>query len=263
LSRCSEARRVNSGLIFVGTYFDPKKKERVFLFKSKKIFFILSLVFAVLAGITAVTTIQRFTPSQLAVVAIADIPAFTALVPGENVILQEVPTAVLGTGYFATIEELDKKFTQMGIVAGAILTPAHVTVPIDGSAGIPLELSLQSPPSYRAFAIPFDEVGSVGGRLRKGDIVDIIAAVIITEGENEVPAARVVAQGVSILDLALNDQDAPAAVILALPLPVIEEIVLLLETGSIHLALNPYNREDVQTTGITANEYLWKHFARQ
>ena len=233
------------------------------MFKSKKIFFILSLVFAVLAGITAVTTIQRFTPSQLVVVAVTDIPAFSALVPGENIILQEVPTAMLGTGYFATIEELDKRFTQMGIIAGTIIAPAHVTVPIDGSAGIPLELSLKSPPSYRAFAIPFDEVSSVGGRLKKGDIVDIIAAVVITENDSEIPAARVVVQGVTVLDLAAEEDEEPAAVILALPLTVIEEIVLLLETGSVHLALNPYHREAVQTTGITATEYLWKHFARQ
>ncbi len=225
-------------------------------------FFVLSLIFAMAAGLIAATSIRRFTPSQLAVIAVTDIPAFTAIIPGENVLLQEVPTAMLGGGYFVTLDEMTNRFAQMGIVSGAIVVPAHVTPPTDGSGGLPLELSLQSPAEYRAFAIPFDAVGSVGGRLGKGDIVDIVAVVLIAEGESEVSAARVVAQGISVLDVAIDDQDIPTAIILALPLPVIEEIVLLLETGSIHLALNPYDRQDVQTPGITATEYLWKYFAR-
>lgn len=215
-----------------------------------------------IAGLIATTSVQRFTPSQLAVVAIADIPAFTAIVPGKNVLLREVPTAMLGGGYFVTLDELVNRFAQVGIISGTIIVPAHVTPPIVGSGGLPLELSLQSPPTYRAFAIPFTPVGSVGGRLGKGDIVDIVAAVLIVDGDNEIPAARAVAQGVSVLEIAIDDQGAPIAVILALPLPIIEEVVLLLETGSIHLALNPYDRQDVQTHGITATEYLWRHFNR-
>jgi Flp pilus assembly protein CpaB len=232
------------------------------LSKPRKLFFFLAVVFSLAAAFAVTHTINLVAGRVPVLVAAEDVSKFSKLT-GENVTVQHIPRAALLDGeYLSNPEQIKDKFAQMGLAKGTVLRPSHILVPPGGSEGLPMHLAVEFTPEHRAISLPIDMSRMAGGRIQKNDIVDIIAVVSVTHMDEEITAARTVAQGIRVLDV-FAPEDAPQgkrSVILAVTLPIAEEIALLAETGSIHLALTPYGATAVTTDGITGVEYLQRHF---
>ncbi len=183
---------------------------------------------------------------------------------------EEIPREWVSAGAVSSERAIEGQVLAAPLTAGEQVTRARFQYPDEAG------LSYTVPEGYVAVAVANDEVIGVGGLIKPGDTVMVVATVDPTgaEGEPEsrilLPSARVLAVGRSLGAeptpaeedegqgvLATNrnstaDEPAPTTVTLAVTPADLERLVFASEKGTIWMALTaPTEPLEVTTTGRT------------
>lgn len=230
------------------------------------------LIIAVLMGLAAagvaVVVVRQATEQVPAVIAVRDIPAFKRIAP-EDVQLEQVPLASLRFSdpqktvplFFQKLDaSVIGKVVNAPILKGQVLYKEQVTSEVAGKTLVEARLNAKNDAMKRAFALPFNPESGVGGEIRDGDRVDIIASVKIDTGAGSVGVGKIVAQNVEVIRM-LVGQDGKGTMIVALTPEEIENISFALTSGTIRYALRPALADVpiVETPGVTGASWLEKY----
>ena len=178
--------------------------------------------------VVATTNIEPRTQITDAMVKVEQIPAL-----GRNESMLEDPALVVG-GY-----------ATGRIYAGQSFIQPMVSKQFDetGSSGLALAIPDDS---LRAVSFSTDNAHIAGGRVSKGDFVDIIATLKKEDMETRSPITKTLLQGVEVFDIS-KDGNNVTSVTLLLTLDQIEIVKHAYAVGDITYALNP---KTSRTTGI-------------
>ena len=181
--------------------------------------------------VVATTNIEPRTQITDALVKVEQIPAL-----GRNESMLEDPALVVG-GY-----------ATGRIYAGQSFIQPMVSKQFDetGSSGLALAIPDDS---LRAVSFSTDNAHIAGGRVSKGDFVDIIATLKKEDMETRSPITKTLLQGVEVFDIS-KDGNNVTSVTLLLTLDQIEIVKHAYAVGDITYALNPGNPKTSRTTGI-------------
>lgn len=199
------------------------------------------------AAVEAAQWVQN-AQQQAVVVAVHDLPAMQAIT-AEHVRLQ--PVELVPAGSYTRLDQVVGQIPWVSLSAGSWLGPGHFA---GGS-----ELASMILPGERAIALAIDDVTAVGGFLKPGDFVDVLAVVQDDQGSRErsalvaLPAVRLLSLG-EVLGQKLPDQAVAGAptegaalplsmqgrarhVVLAVPEEWAPRLLLASQAGSVRLAL--------------------------
>jgi pilus assembly protein CpaB len=142
------------------------------------------------------------TPTRPVLVAVADIPAHTAINSSMvNVVMK--PATDIDPGAMSSPGDVNGDVTLGPIPAGATITSSN-TGKDEGPAQ-----ALHIPRGYRAISIPVDEVRDVSGLVQPGDKVDIIA--VPPRVGNAQPSAATILRDVTVFAVGGQLQNLAAA----------------------------------------------------
>lgn len=181
--------------------------------------------------VVATTNIEPRTQITDAMVKVEQIPAL-----GRNEAMLEDPSLVVG-GY-ATGK----------IYAGQSFIQPMVSKQFDetGNSGFALAIPDEN---LRAVSFQTDNTHIAGGKISKGDFVDIIATLKKEDMETKSSITKTLLQGVEVFDVSREGNNI-TSVTLLMTLDQIEIIKHAYAVGDITYALNPGNAKNSRTTGI-------------
>ncbi len=209
----------------------------------------------------AVRTVRSFSETEEVVIAIRDLLPYTQ-VAADGIKVVEMPSISVPPDAIRDPKELAGRYLRDTILAGEIARKARVA-DTQGDRLLGAQLTMLKDPSLRAFALAFDPASAVGGKIRPGDKVDIIASVKIEAGQGlSVGVGKIVAQAVNVLQVNQIDGGGNGStLVLALKPEQIEDIAFALTSGYLRFALNPYNSDPTaaQTQGVTGRAWLAKY----
>lgn len=183
--------------------------------------------------------------TQVVVVA-RDLPAGTRLLPDDLELkeMDEAPETALTT----PDQGLDHRLRE-DLQAGDLVTTELLRAPD--------ALADRLRPGQRAFAVPVDELAAVGGLLKPGDYVDVLAHL---EDENE-DASRVLVEYAAVLSFGPSlernndgerEQDTGSrTAVLALEREAVPVLLMAQQHGRLSLALTSEPEDDVVIGGLT------------
>ncbi len=198
-----------------------------------------------------------------------------------EVALKKIPVNFIQPGALTSIESTVGKMVLVEILNGEQITSSKLANPktLEGSAGG--SLSMVTPPGKRAITIPMDPLMAVGGMVRPGDYVDILANFPIpqeVDGKQMVQLATVTLfQNVLILAVGnqLKDVSQPSgrgargdASVQVQPAQTItfalapQEAALISfaqEQGKLKLILRPPLDTQTQPLPVATGEALWQY----
>ena len=192
---------------------------------------ILGLITAFLAFTYFVTLERQIGDRVLVVVATQDISELT-LLTDEMLEEREIPRQFVNDAFIYSKADLlaADNITTVDILAGQ---PIQTNM-VDSNAGLD--------PGYRAVALAVDEIGSVGGNVKIGQIVDIVVSY---EDENNEAVTRILLESVKVIAVnsalpdGFQDDFSPIAQSKFLP------DGSLIKDGVVTLALRPEDAAEV------------------
>jgi Flp pilus assembly protein CpaB len=207
--------------------------------KSSVIFLVVAVICGVIAALLTGTVLTNYTQVTDVLVVTEDIgqyePIDSSLVSKVEMPAAAVPSdAVLDVGFF------EGKFTRTGLAAGDVLRKAHLADDVPGGGAMAARLTYTEGPDKRALALPNSSVITVGGTVTKGDTIDLIAVLTISEGDVRSSNAKTIGHGVKVLDVISPEQGDGAIIVVVEPKQA-EELVFLMENGKVYAVLNPYD----------------------
>lgn len=231
--------------------------------KRQGIGFLLGAVAAALcAALLVVQTLKRTNETAPVVVAVRDLSPYTQ-VSKDDVKLQEVPVISIPQDAVKKVEDIAGQYLRDRVYAGEVIRKANIADAAPGKSVMTAQLTGLGRPDLRAFALSFDPETGVGGEIKPGDRVDIIASVKMDAGQNSIGVGKIVARNVLVLDV---KQDAKSGsrtgvLIVALTPQQIEDIAFALTSGSVRFALNPLNTDEsaANTQGVTGQQWLSRY----
>lgn len=229
---------------------------------------VAALIMGLAAAYIGVTLVRDATEQVPAVIAVKDIPAYKQIT-AEDVRLEPVPLAALRfQDQNRTIplfyQKLDSniigKVVNVPILKGQVLYKEQITSEGAGKTLTEARLNAKKDPMKRAFALPYTPDVGVGGEIRDGDRLDIVASVKIDTGAGSVGVGKIVAQDVEVIRVVAGE-DKKGAIIVALTPEEIENISFALTSGTIRYALRPALTDVpvVETSGVTGASWLARY----
>ena len=110
---------------------------------------------------------------------------------------------------------------------------------------------------YRAMSFPANPVNAVGGKLKKGDAVDIIATIYSTDPTKQ-SITKTIFQGVPVFDV-MGYGETLSAITLLVTLEQAEIIKHAYNLGDVSYSLNPENAHMRLTYGMTDHDFLARY----
>ncbi len=143
------------------------------------------------------------------------------------------------------------------IFAGQMLIQPMVAKQFDetGSSGVALSIPDES---LRAVAFPVSAQTIVGGKVKKGDYLDVIAAFDGGKLGAQTGITKTILQGVEVFDVTGKDEEI-TGVTLLVTLEQAEILSHAYTVGTITYALNPGNPKTAKTTGMI-NSWLCERY---
>lgn len=216
-----------------------------------KIFLALALIFAAAAAVSTYFYLQSLEEAYrktgrfvTAVVAGTDIPARTNITPA-MVKYQDIPARYLHPDAATSAREVVGKITLTDIKAGEPILKSKLVAAKDARYGLAFSLGA----GERAVTVAVTEVSSVGGMVRPGDRVDVVATLDIAPADPNQPKTtytttilsdiRVLATGQRLTPEEKKDKKDTGFqhVTLAVTPAQAQILVLAAERGSIRLVL--------------------------
>lgn len=234
------------------------KKQRSGMF-----FLLLGVLAAAGAAILAVRIIQGFNETVPVVVAVKDLAPYQQ-VGRDDIKVADVPAVSVPKDSISKPEQVVGRYTRDTVFTGEIIRVKRLAEPRGDRGLLAAQVTDLKDPALRAFALPFDPASAVGGEIRAGDRVDIIASVRIDAGAGlSVGVGKIVAANVQVLRLTGGGSDSggKGTLIVALKPDQIEDIAFALTSGQLRFALNPYSADvaATQTQGVTGRAWLEKY----
>ncbi len=163
---------------------------------------VLSAGFALLAAIAAETTLKRQTEaiqaqekSATVVVAATAIPAHATITSG-MVKLATIPAGGISTGAFTTLQPVIGKLATQAIYPGEQVLPPFLTSRIASS-----DFADRIPSGMVAISVLYNPVFAVGGKIKTGDHVDVIAVLSKGFNKTKLDASEIIAKNVLVLSV--------------------------------------------------------------
>lgn len=223
-------------------------------------FLLLGVLSAAAAAILAVRIVQGFNETTPVVVAARDLAPFQVITK-DDIKVQEIPTVSVPDDAVKRPEDVVGKYTRDAIYAGETIRQKRLAEARGDRGLLSAQITELQDPTIRAFALPYEPVTAVGGEVKPGDRVDIIASVKIDAGGGmTVGVGKIVAANVPVLKVT-QGSDGKGAIIVALKPEQIEDIAFALTSGQLRFALNPYTTDvtAAQTKGVTGQGWLQKY----
>ncbi|MEW5932419.1 MAG: Flp pilus assembly protein CpaB [Bacillota bacterium] len=236
--------------------------------RSSGLLLIGALILAVGAGFGAVQVVRGYSETVPAIVAARDIPPYTRLDPS-MLKVEEVPLVGLPPDVFrlpgderpaTDTRQLAGQYTAVHVLKGDVIRTTHLAQVKGDRSLMSARLSALGRKDLRAFALPFDPQSAVGGEVRDGDRVDIVASVRIESPTGTVGVGKVIARNVLVLK-AVKESEGSGTLVLALTPSEIEDVAFALSSGRLMFALNPYETDEqaAVTPGVTGKAWLEKY----
>jgi pilus assembly protein CpaB len=223
------------------------------------LFLVLTVFFAVLAGIVFVNYTTDFNESVTVPLAAIDIAPYQQIT-STMIKTAEIPRLSLPKDALTKVDDILGRYTNATILAGETIRNARLASVSGQDSVLAAKLTALGKPDLRAFALPWESDTAVGGELVPGDRVDIIASVRMESQKGTVGFGKIVGRNVLVLDLVKPTQG-KASLIVALTPKEIEDIAFALTSGTIRFALNPYDTDEqaAVTIGVTGEDWLIRH----
>ena len=208
--------------------------EKVKRRKSGALFLIGAILFALIAALLTAGLIRSHTETKDVVAVVRDVKAFEKLTSSDLTVMT-VPAAAVPDDAVTRVEDVEGQYIEFGLLTQTIVRQGHI--PGVGGSSLSAKLTVSELSQMRAFALPYDNVITLGGKIEPENRIDIVGAIKL---EEEGAATRTIAQNIRVLDVIAGEQ---AAVIIAVEPALAEELVFLLENGKVYASLNPYDAD--------------------
>jgi Flp pilus assembly protein CpaB len=208
--------------------------EKVKRRKSGTLFLVGAILFALTAALLTAVMIRSHTETKDVVAVVRDVKAFEKLTLSDLTVMT-VPAAAVPGDAVTRVEDVEGQYIESGLLTQTILRQGHISGV--GGSSLSAQLTISELSQMRAFALPYENVITFGGKIEPEDRIDIVGAIKL---EDEGAAAKTIAQNVRVLDVITGEQ---AAVIIAVEPALAEELVFLLENGKVYASLNPYDAD--------------------
>lgn len=186
----------------------------------------------------------------------SEIPVGTAIMP-EMLTVAKASKGALPTRYFDSVEKLAGRVASYTMLPGIVLQP-NMLAPEGTGPG----LGVKIPEGYRAVAVKVDEFSSVGGFLKPGSRVDVIAVLNVKKGRRSETITKIILQNIEVAAVGqqLDDQTEAGAnnalsrsVTLLVRPKEASELHLAATKGNIRLAMRHY-KDQIKTASEDATE---------
>ena len=192
------------------------------------------------------------TPQTLAVVAIKPLAAYKVISPDDVAL---VPVHTRPKNYYATVEDVVGQSPLVDVDVGAPVTSRYFR---EGN-----QLARSIPPGYQALSVEVDDVTSVGGFVRPGDVVDVLAY-FRGGGDLGEPQARILMEAARVLAFDERLIDRPEGledtedqrrrrrqrtVVLLVPSDQATRLMLGASLGDLRLAMHGAANDEAQVSG--------------
>lgn len=236
-----------------------------------KIFLMLALIFAAAAAVSTYFYLQALEKTYretgrfvTAVVAGVDIPARTNITPA-MIKYQDIPARYLHPDAATSAREVIGKISLTDIKAGEPILKSKLVAMKDARYGLAFSLGT----GERAVTIAVTEISSVGGMVRPGDRVDVIATLDVAPVNPNQPKTtytttilsdiRVLATGQKLTPEEKKDKKDTGFqhVTLAVTPAQAQVLILAAERGSVRLVLrSPVDKEKVKLPPATIEDLV-------
>lgn len=223
-----------------------------------------SIVAGLVAALLAVGFLRGVAGTQAVLVANQEIQAFVPLSP-TMFSVQQMPAAAVPADAVIDPGALTGRYARTMLLPGTVVRAGHLST-VPGDAGpLSARLSETGQPHTRALAIPVDDTTAVGGTIRPGDKVDVIAAVRIERSQGpSTTFSKMIARGLPVLYRTEPNGSSRGTVVVQVTPQQAEEIAYAQLAGTIYLATVPY-RSEVETEatpGVTPESFIQRHGGR-
>ncbi len=228
--------------------------------KGSVLFLVIAVGLALAAAVAAVGVVRSFSETAPVVVAVKDIPPYT-MVKKDDLKVANVPRVSIPKDAVFKVQEVEGRYFRAPVLANEVVRKGRIA-DVRGDRGLmSARLTELGRKDLRAFALPYDSVSAVGGEIRDGDRVDIVASVKIDAGGQQVGVGKIVARNVLVLKATKGGGEEKGALIVALTPSQIEDIAFALTSGQLRFALNPYETDETaaETKGVTGRAWLEKY----
>ncbi|MEW5932689.1 MAG: Flp pilus assembly protein CpaB [Bacillota bacterium] len=229
------------------------------------VWFIVAVLFGVVAAGAVVTVLRSAARMERVVVAAREMGPYQA-VTASDVRVEEVPASAVPADAVREIASCVGKFTRGLVLPGEVLRQGHLVRDAGTRGALGAKLTAMGDGRLRAFAVPYSLETGVGGELREGDRVDLLATVTVGVKGGQVVLSKVLAAGVEVLRVvgSSNDPTKPSqgsAVVLAVTPELAEDLAYALQAGTLRMLLNPYRADEsaAETQGVVAETFLQKY----
>jgi Flp pilus assembly protein CpaB len=123
-----------------------------------------------------VQTIRGFNEVAPEVVAARDIPPYTQITR-DDVKVTDVPTAAIPPDAITKLDAILGKYLKSPVYKGDVIRSARIAAVTGPESLMSAKVTELGRPDLRAFALPYTAENGVGGEIKAGDRVDIVARV--------------------------------------------------------------------------------------
>lgn len=194
---------------------------------------LLALVVGAAAFALSFSVMSSYVRSEPVVVAVRDVEAYRQLSAGD-VAVRELPAKAVPQGRLTKPADAIGRYARSRLVSGQIVMAAHL---VAGETGLSYDL----PPEQRGVFLPVPADRAVGGMVKQGERIDLIAVPRVYAGLGAAAGGAVtLARSLLVLE-AVRDpssQEFLGVVVLATP-GQCETVAANLEEGTVYLCLVP------------------------
>ncbi|MBT9259500.1 MAG: Flp pilus assembly protein CpaB [Clostridiales bacterium] len=215
--------------------------------RQARLFLFLSIILAAIAFLLGAQFLSQAEATGPVIVAAKDLAPYTVLT-SSDVTVAQWPVNALPPNRYSRPEEVVGKTLLGPLAQGQAIMPQNLGETASQKTG-PLATALTElkEPRMRALTLSFSAADALGGQIRPGDRVDIIATIPF---ENE-PVTRTILEQVLVLRTSggeggFLDSGGNVQITLAVPAEAAQYLVFAQQQGKLVLMLNPYQTEMIR-----------------
>lgn len=229
------------------------------------VWFLLAVVFGLAAAFMVVSAISAASRTERVVVAAREVAAHQRLA-ADDLRLEDVPRTAVPKDAVRDLNQAVGKWTRGLLLPGEVVRQGHLAQESGFRGVLGAKLASMGDPGVRAMALPLGNEASVGGEVKEGDRVDLLAVVNVAAAGRQVVLSKVIATAVPVLKVTGSSSDPMAppsggTLVVAVKPDLAEDIAYVLGSGKLYVLLNPYQADEsaAKTVGVVPETFLRKY----